>query len=53
MDGYPEFVATLLERAPAELLRQLPGDVRDMLTAIADLADKGGATRRRGEMAKS
>lgn len=53
MDGYPEFVAMLLERAPAELLRQMPGDVRESLVVIADLADPGGAARRRGEMAKA
>lgn len=53
MDGYPEFVAMLLERAPAELLRQMPGDVRESLVLIADLADPGSAARRRAESAKA
>jgi hypothetical protein len=53
MDGYPELVAMLLEQAPAELLRQLPDDVRERLVVIADLADPGGRARRRGELAKA
>jgi hypothetical protein len=52
LDGYPEFVAMLLERAPEGLLRQMPDDVRESLLVIADLADPSGATRRRGGMAK-
>ncbi len=50
MDGYPELVAMLLERAPADVLRQIPGDVRERLVVIADLAEAaGGGASRRGD----
>lgn len=49
LDGYPEFVAMLLKRAPKELLSPLGSDVREMLMVIADLADPRGAADRGGE----
>lgn len=39
LDGYPEFVAAVLERAPADLLSPLHPNLRQTLTAIAELAD--------------
>lgn len=53
MDGYPEFVALLLERAPAVLVDPLRGDIREMLRTIAALADPSRSPCRRAAVAKN
>lgn len=47
MDGYPELIRMVLERAPRELLDSIRDESREQLKAIADLADPGGAAHRR------
>lgn len=45
LDGYPELVAAVLERAPKQVLRALDEEHREQLLCIAELVDPAGTAR--------